>query len=82
MIRCPQCGNDEMFAIDVVVQGTAYVTQCKEEDGVYTPGNLEITGTHSRGPIEWDAQSICHCGACAYWSLLSAFTLTTGGDAA
>jgi anaerobic ribonucleoside-triphosphate reductase len=45
VIRCPQCGNEDDFAIDAVAYKVAYVHQISAEESAKDPDIWERPGT-------------------------------------
>jgi hypothetical protein len=71
VIRCPQCGNTDDFAIDAVAYEVAYVHQISAEEAEANPDSgppdyLELYYTKGTSGTEWDDASDCRCTTCGY----------------
>ena len=73
MIRCPQCENEEDFAISAVEYVTAYVTQYNADGERDDTGALEVYDTKNDGGTEWDESSMCRCLNCEHTDTLARF---------
>ena len=64
MVRCPQCGNAQYFAI----QALTYVPVSQDTTGFLTPSLPDADG------MEWDDDSLCTCAVCSHADSLITFT--------
>jgi hypothetical protein len=59
-MKCPSCGYEECFDINVTT------TVRMRDDG-------SDPDSGSGSDIEWDGTSLCHCGACSFFSQVKDF---------
>lgn len=76
MLKCPQCDNDEDFALDAVEYVTAYVTQHKTDTDWCNAADLELYDTKSESGTEWDDDTACRCLTCQYTAPLDTFEVS------